>query len=160
MEAKVVCDRIDVSLRKSNRNTRPGWGIRLERHVRNCDIKQKEGKTQRDMLGGLVGWFYGISTFVDYLTPNRFLYKKTVIFQTILFSMSTSLIVQTFLFHVIQVGQTVLIQRIQFNICINFVNTVKCQNSSKLQLNYIWPIDRTLSSATFPRPESTWERLQ
>ena len=24
----------------------------------------------------LVGWFYGISTFVGYLTTNSFLYKK------------------------------------------------------------------------------------
>ena len=40
----------------------------------------------------LVGWmfgFYGISTFVGYLTPNPFLYKKSVLFQTIQFSMNT-----------------------------------------------------------------------
>ena len=33
--------------------------------------------------------FYGISTFVGYLMPNPFLYKKTVLFQTILFSIRT-----------------------------------------------------------------------
>ena len=36
--------------------------------------------------------FYGISTFVGYLLPSPFLYKKqkqTVIFQTIQFSIST-----------------------------------------------------------------------
>ena len=33
--------------------------------------------------------FYGISTFVGYLMPNPFLYNKTVLFQTIQFSMST-----------------------------------------------------------------------
>ena len=39
----------------------------------------------------LVGWlvgFYGISTFVGYLTPNPFL-CKSVLFKTILFSIST-----------------------------------------------------------------------
>ena len=43
--------------------------------------------------------FYGISTFVGYLMPNPFLYKRTVI----------------------QFSQTVLIQTIQFSININFV---------------------------------------
>ena len=33
--------------------------------------------------------FYGISTFVGYLTPNPFLCKLSVLFQTIQFSMST-----------------------------------------------------------------------
>ena len=36
----------------------------------------------------LVG-FYGISTFVGYLTPNPFLCKKSVLFQTFHFSVST-----------------------------------------------------------------------
>ena len=38
-----------------------------------------------------VGWFgfYGISTFVGYLTPNPFLCKWSVLFQTIQFSMIT-----------------------------------------------------------------------
>ena len=40
------------------------------------------------MIGWLVG-FYGISTFVDYLMPNPFLCKKSVLFKTIQFSMST-----------------------------------------------------------------------
>ena len=38
-----------------------------------------------------VGWFvgfYGISTFVGYLTPNPFLCKYSVLFKTIQFSMS------------------------------------------------------------------------
>ena len=40
----------------------------------------------------LVGWlfeFYGISTFLGYLTPNLFLYKWSVLFQTIQFSMNS-----------------------------------------------------------------------
>ena len=37
--------------------------------------------------GWLVG-FYGISTFVGYLTPNPFLGKYSVLFQTIQFSMN------------------------------------------------------------------------
>ena len=40
------------------------------------------------LVGRLVG-FYGISTFVGYLTPNPFLFKLSVLFQTIQFSMST-----------------------------------------------------------------------
>ena len=40
---------------------------------------------------GLVwfGGFYGISTFVGYLTPNPFLYKLSILFQTVQFSIST-----------------------------------------------------------------------
>ena len=38
--------------------------------------------------GWLVG-FYGISIFVAYLTPNPFLCKETVLFETIQFNMST-----------------------------------------------------------------------
>ena len=44
------------------------------------------------MVGWLVGWlvwFYGISTFVGYLTPNLFLCKLSALFQTIQFSTST-----------------------------------------------------------------------
>ena len=106
--------------------------------------------------------FCGVSTFVDYLTPNPFLNKWTVLFQTIQFSIITtivpkilfnaiqfsqtvlkvqsqcqkqfyfkqfslalvhSLIVKKFLFQAIQFNQTVLIQTIQFNIWIVFVNT-------------------------------------
>ena len=41
----------------------------------------------------LFGWlgFYGISTFVHYLMPNTFVYKQSVLFQTIQFSMSTQI---------------------------------------------------------------------
>ena len=34
-------------------------------------------------------WFYGTSTIEGYLMPNLFLYIKTVLFQTIQFSIST-----------------------------------------------------------------------
>ena len=73
----------------------------------------------------VVGWlvdFYGISTFVGYVTPNQFLCKLSVLFQTIQFSICTqfkckySFIVKTFLFQAIQFNQT-----IQFNICIPLV---------------------------------------
>ena len=50
--------------------------------------KQKKRKrTGKALKKRLVG-FYGISTFVGYLTPNPFLYKYSVVFQTIQFSMS------------------------------------------------------------------------
>ena len=55
--------------------------------------------------------------------PNPFLYKQTVLFQTIQFSMSTEFVKKTFLFQAIQFSQTV-----QFSI--DLVYTVKCQNSS------------------------------
>ena len=65
----------------------------------------------------LVGWlgFYGISTFVGYLTPNPFLCKLSILFQTIQFRMSTKFNCQkTFLFQTIQFIQTILIQLILF----------------------------------------------
>ena len=46
------------------------------------------------MTDGLVGCLrsYGISTFEGYLTPNPFLCKLSVLFQTIQFSMSTQFV--------------------------------------------------------------------
>ena len=44
------------------------------------------------LYSSLVSWlvgFYGTSTFLGYLTPNPFLYKLSVLFQTIQFRMST-----------------------------------------------------------------------
>ena len=76
----------------------------------------------------LVG-FYGISTFVGYLTPNLF-FMKIILFQTIQLSISTqfkckySLILKkTFLFQAIQFSQAVLIQLIQLSISTDFVYT-------------------------------------
>ena len=42
-------------------------------------------RIEQDCLLGL----YGISTFVGYVMPNSFLYKETLLFQTIQFSIST-----------------------------------------------------------------------
>ena len=59
-----------------------------------CKNKTKRVKDVR-LFGKeqpLVGWlfgFYSISTFVGHLMPNPFSYKQSVLFQTILFSMST-----------------------------------------------------------------------
>ena len=70
-----------------------------------------------------------------------------------------TLIVQTFLFQVIQFRQKVLKQTIQFSIRIAFVHrqlNVKTvlfqviQFSISMQFSSIWPIDRTLSDATTP----------
>ena len=68
--------------------------------------------------------FYSISTFVGYLMPNPFSCKKTDLFQTIQFSISTQFSCKkSFLFQAIQFSQTVLIQLIQFSISIDFVYT-------------------------------------
>ena len=61
--------------------------IKWKKHKKN---KIKENKIKERLVGWLVG-FYGISTFVGYLTPNPFLYKESVHFQTIQFSMSIQL---------------------------------------------------------------------
>ena len=52
-------------------------------------------KTPPQQASSLIGWlfgFYGISTFVGYLTPNPFLYKQSVVFQIIQSSMNTQFI--------------------------------------------------------------------
>ena len=49
------------------------------------------------LVGRLVVWVYGISTIVCYLMPNLFLYKLSVLFQTIQFSMSTQFNCQKYL---------------------------------------------------------------
>ena len=53
---------------------------------------ERKKEENKRMVGWFVGWlvfgFYGISTFVGYLTPNPFLYKSSVPLQTIQFSMT------------------------------------------------------------------------
>ena len=66
---------------------------------------------------------YSISTIEGYLMPNPFLYKKTVAFQTIQFSVS-----------IYSITKTVPFQTIQF--------------STSTVFSSIWPIDRSLSGAT------------
>ena len=54
-------------------------------------LSRKMQKHEIVFLTRWLGWFvgfYGISTFVGYLTPNPFLYKS-VLFKTIQFSIST-----------------------------------------------------------------------
>ena len=63
---------------------------------------------------------------VGYLMPNPFLYKWTVLFQKFSLALEHSLS-KNFLFQAIQFSQTVLIQ---FSISIDFVYSVKYQNSS------------------------------
>ena len=66
--------------------------------------------------------FHGMSTFIGYFMPNLFLYKQSVLFQTI--KLSTQFNCQkTFLFQAIQFSQTILIQPIQFSKSIDFVYT-------------------------------------
>ena len=60
----------------------------------------------------LVGWVYGISTFVGYLTPNTFYVNSQLYFKQFSLAWVHSFIVKT-----------VLIQLIQFSIRIDFVYT-------------------------------------
>ena len=50
--------------------------------------RERERERERDLNLCLFG-YYGLSIFVGYLMSNIFLYKYTVLFQTIQFSMST-----------------------------------------------------------------------
>ena len=91
---------------------------------------------------------------------NPFVYKWTVLFQTIQFSKSAPFsMTKTFLFQAIQFSQTVLIKTIQFSISIVFVHTqlhVKTvlfqadQFSTSTHFSSFWSIDRTLLGATTP----------
>ncbi len=68
--------------------------------------------------------FYSISTLVGYLKPNPFLYRLSVLFQTIQFNMSIQFNCQkTFLYQANHFSQTVLIQPIQFFISMDFIYT-------------------------------------
>ena len=69
-----------------------------------------------------------IFAWVSVEVPNTtfcasFIIQKSVLFQTIQFSMSIQFKSKTFLFQIIQFSQTVLIQLIQFSISIDFVYT-------------------------------------
>ena len=49
--------------------------------------KRENGKaTEKKIMAGYLIGFYGISTILGYLMPNPFLYKLSVLFQTIQFS--------------------------------------------------------------------------
>ena len=67
------------------------WFCKFEFYDEMTTIYSSESR-DKILYCSMVGWlfgFYGISTFVGYLTPNRFLCKKSILFQIILFSMST-----------------------------------------------------------------------
>ena len=70
----------------------------------------------------LVWLVYGISTFVGYLTPNPFLCKQSVPFETIQFSISTQFNCQKY-----------LSQTIQEVIC---NNSVKCKYSFNVEKQF------------------------
>ena len=74
------------------------------------------------LIGWLVG-FYGISTFVGYLTPKPFYANDQFYFKQFSLAWVHSLIVNTFQFQTIQFIQTVLTLLIQFSINAYFVYT-------------------------------------
>ena len=52
------------------------------------DVLPSEPTHTHHLLAGWLVWFYGISIFVGYLTPNTFSYKLPVLFQIIQFTMN------------------------------------------------------------------------
>ena len=84
-------------------------------------------------LKQLVGWVLWYINLCRLFNAESIFMQKSVLFQTIQFSLSTRFNFQkTFLFQAIQFIQTVLIQTIQLSISTDFVYTVKCQNNSLL----------------------------
>ena len=77
--------------RERERDCEKGMRGQFQKRVKSDreGIYIREGSKSEELVGWLVG-FYGISTFVCYLMLNPFLYK-TVLFQTILLSMSTQI---------------------------------------------------------------------
>ena len=73
-------------------------------------------------------WVYDTSTVVGYLKPNPFLYKQTVLFQTIQFTISTQFNCKIYLFQAIQFSQTILLSiRVLFVYTLLNVKTVLFQ---------------------------------
>ena len=54
-----------------------------------CD-RERERERERECADVCLFVFYGISIFEGYLMPDTFLYECTVLFQTIQFSISTT----------------------------------------------------------------------
>ena len=75
-------------------------------------------------------WFYGISTFVGYLTPNPFLCKLSVLFQTIQFSISTQFNCQKH-FHFKLFKQLYVIIQLSVNTVLMSKNSSISNNSVK-----------------------------
>ena len=83
----------------------------------------------------LVGWLVSFMAYQPFkVILGRIHFNGNFQFYFKLFSLAWvhSLIVKTSLFQAIQFSQTVLIQPIQFSLSIDFVYTVKYQNSSIL----------------------------
>ena len=117
-------------------------------------------------------WFYGISTVIGYLKANPFLYIWRVLFQTIQFSKRTQFKCQKqFYFKLFSLVNKV--KWFQVLLCITN-NSIKHQSFIYAELNaktvlfqiiqfcisspssFIWPTDRTLSSATTPGQSAPW----
>ena len=73
--------------RKEKANVKTSTGVFLLKK-QNWYYEEYSENVLKGMTDSLVV-FYDISTFVGYLMPNPFLYKQTVLFQTIQFSIST-----------------------------------------------------------------------
>ena len=75
-------------------------------------------------------WFYGISTFVGYLTPNPFLCKWSVLLKTVQFSISTRFNCQKH-FHFILFKQLYVIIQLSVNTVLMSKNSSIWNNSVK-----------------------------
>ena len=141
----ILCSNDHRGKKKKAKSRTNSWN--LPESWKSCSEQESDGNSNHIWLVGWLVGFYGISTLVGYLMLNPFWYKsilfqtiqfsistvsvsKTVLFQTIQFSISiqfkckyTVLLSKTFLFQAIQFSQTVLIQTILFSISIAFVHT-------------------------------------
>ena len=75
-------------------------------------------------------WFYGISTFVGYLTPNPFLCKQFVLLKAVKFSMSTQFNCQKH-FHFKLFKQLYVIIQLRVNTVLMSKNSSIWNNSIK-----------------------------
>ena len=132
-----------------------------EKKKRNLIVKERKNERKKERF--LSVYLFGFMAYVGFC---RLFNAKSILIQIISSISNNSFqheytveLSKTFLFPAIQFSQTILIQTIPFCISVVFVHSqlnVKTilfqviQFYISTQFSSIWPIDRTLSSATYP----------